>query len=81
MKVPLPGQIIRFGEELLQINRGETYILAYLPDQYLFGIEGGMARPRDRSRLVRIAFDGPATFAVSQKVTISGCAFGICWAR
>lgn len=113
VKVPLPGQIVRFGDELLQINGGETYILAYLPDQYLFGIEEGMAvnvhggaqsakgridailtvadalpdefqnmfRPRDRSRLIRVAFDGPATFAVSQKVTISGCAFGFCWAR
>ncbi|WP_420963013.1 HlyD family secretion protein [Brucella sp. IR073] len=112
-KVPIPGQVVKFGDELMQINGGKSYILAYLPDEYLFNIWEGMPvnvkggaqsakgridailtvadalpaefqnmfRPRDRSRLVRIALDEKNPFAVSQKVTISGCAFGYCWAR
>jgi multidrug resistance efflux pump len=112
-KVPIPGQIMKFGDELMQINGGRSYILAYLPDDYLFGISEGMPvnvkggalaargridailtvadalpaefqnmfRPRDRSRLARITLDDKNLFAVSQKVTISGCAFGYCWAR
>jgi len=43
VKVPIPGQVVSFGDELLQINGGNSYILAYLPDQYLFGVEAGMA--------------------------------------
>jgi multidrug resistance efflux pump len=112
-KVPLPGQVVKFGDELMQINGGKSYILAYLPDEYLFNIRKGMPvnisggaqsakgridviltvadalpaefqnmfRPRDRSRLVRITLDENNPFAVSQKVTISGCAFGYCWAN
>jgi len=112
-KVPIPGQIVRFGDQLMQINGGKTYILAYLPDSYLFSIREGMAvnvrsgaeaasgrvekildvaaalpdefqnmfRPRDRSRLVRIQLSSNSPFAVSQKVSITGCAFGLCWAR
>ncbi|UGX88451.1 HlyD family secretion protein [Phyllobacterium meliloti] len=112
-KVPIPGQVVRFGDELMEINGGKSYILAYLPDQYLFSIEEGMPvnvrsgseysngtidailtvadalpdefqnmfRPRDRSRLVRIALAEKNPFAVSQKVTVSGCGFGYCWAR
>ncbi|MEZ0170235.1 HlyD family secretion protein [Microvirga sp. TS319] len=112
-KVPIPGQIVKFGDELMQINGGRSYVLAYLPDDYLFNISEGMAvnvkggahsakgridailtvadalpaefqnmfRPRDRSRLARIALDENNPFAVSQKVTISGCAFGYCWVR
>lgn len=112
-KVPVPGRVVKFGDELMQINGGRSYVLAYLPDQYLFSIREGMAvhvgsggesargriegvlavadalpaefqnmfRPRDRSRLVRIVLDDDHPFAVSQKVRISGCAFGICWAR
>ncbi len=112
-RVPIPGQIVKFGDELMQINGGRSYILAYLPDEYLFNITEGMAvkvkggaqsakgridailtvadalpaefqnmfRPRDRSRLARITLDEQNPFAVSQKVTISGCAFGYCWAR
>nr|WP_246373054.1 HlyD family efflux transporter periplasmic adaptor subunit [Chelatococcus caeni] len=112
-KVPIPGQIVKFGDELMQINGGQSYILAYLPDEYLFEIteampvkvKGGaqsargriesiltvadalpaefqnMFRPRDRSRLVRIGLEQPNSFAVSQKVTVSGCAFGYCWAH
>ena len=113
VKVPMPGQVVSFGDELMQINGGKAYILAYLPDQYLFGVEAGMAvnvsgsgksvrgrvesvlgvadalpaefqnmfRPRDRSRLVRVVLDDPQPFAVSQKVRVSGCALGLCWAR
>ncbi|MBB5702239.1 multidrug resistance efflux pump [Ochrobactrum daejeonense] len=111
-KVPLPGQVVKFSDELMQINGGKSYILAYLPDEYLFNVQKGMPvnisggaqsasgqidailtvadalpaefqnmfRPRDRSRLVRITLDEQNPFAVSQKVTISGCAFGYCWA-
>jgi multidrug resistance efflux pump len=111
-KVPVPGQVVRFGDQLMQINGGRTYILAYLPDSYLFSIREGMAvnvrsggetaqgridkilgvaaalpdefqnmfRPRDRSRLVRVSLPDDVSFAVSQKVSISGCAFGFCWA-
>ncbi len=110
-KVPIPGQIMKFGDELMQINGGKSYILAYLPDDYLFDISEGMSvnvkggalsakgridailtvadalpaefqnmfRPRDRSRLARITLNDRNPFAVSQKVTISGCAFGYCW--
>lgn len=113
VKVPIPGQVVSFGDELMQINGGKTYILAYLPDEYLFGIEAGMPvnvssggehargtidsvlgvadalpaefqnmfRPRDRSRLVRVALDDAHPFAVSQKVRVTGCAFGLCWVR
>jgi multidrug resistance efflux pump len=42
-KVPVPGQVVRFGDQLMQINGGRTYILAYLPDSYLFSIREGMA--------------------------------------
>ena len=113
-KVPIPGQIMKFGDELMQINGSKkSKILAYLPDDYLFDISEGMAvnvkggalsakgridailtvadalpaefqnmfRPRDRSRLARITLDDKNPFAVSQKVAISGCAFGYCWAR
>ncbi|MER9017547.1 HlyD family efflux transporter periplasmic adaptor subunit [Mesorhizobium sp. M0898] len=112
-KVPVPGQVLRFGDPLLQIDGGKSYVLAYLPDNYLFSLREGMAvdvgngterargtvekilsvadalpdefqnmfRPRDRSRLIRIALDESNSFAVSQKVSVSGCAFGFCWAR
>jgi len=112
-KVPIPGQIVKFGDELMQINGGLSYVLAYLPDDYLFEVTEGMPvrvkggtqsargrieailtvadalpaefqnmfRPRDRSRLVRIGLDQPNYFAVSQKVTVSGCAFGYCWTQ
>lgn len=112
-KVPLVGEVVSFGNELMQINGGRSYLLAYLPDQYLFGIEEGMPvnvsgggltvrgridsvlavadalpaafqnmfRPQDRSRLVRVSLPDDQPFAVSQKVTVSGCAFGFCWVR
>lgn len=36
-------------------------------------------RPRDRGQLVRIALPADSKFAVSQKISIRGCAFGWCW--
>jgi multidrug resistance efflux pump len=39
-----------------------------------------MFRPRDRERLVRIALPEDTSFAVSQKIRVSGCAVGWCWA-
>lgn len=111
-KVPVPGQVVKAGDELAEINGGKWHVLAYLPDEYLFDLSEGMPvnisgggqsvkghidailtvatslpvefqntfRPRDRPRLLRIAIDGKNPFAISQKVSISGCAFGFCWA-
>lgn len=112
-RIPMAGQVVSFGDELMQINGGKSYLLAYLPDRYMFSVHEGMAvnvsgggrsargridailpvadalpaefqnmfRPRDRSRLARISLDDSQPFAVSQKVTVGGCAFGYCWAR
>ena len=112
-KVPVAGQVAKFGDELLQINGEKAYVLAYLPDVYLFGVSPGdlvevsggsgttsvvgtveailgvadalppefqnMFRPRDRSRLIRIAVPKGHGFAISQKVRVSGCMLGWCW--
>ncbi|MGN7773274.1 HlyD family secretion protein [Rhizobiales bacterium] len=112
-KVPVPGQVVRLGDEMLQINGGKAYLFAYLPDEYLFPVTKGMRlqvsggsersigtvekvlpiadalpaefqnllRPRDRSRLIRIALSENHPFAVTQKVVIKGCMFGWCWVR
>ncbi|MDR6634330.1 multidrug resistance efflux pump [Phyllobacterium sp. 1468] len=112
-KIPVPGQVVRLGDEMLQINGGKAYLFAYLPDGYLFPVTQGMKvqvsggsehttgtvekvlpiadalpaefqnllRPRDRSRLIRIALPDDHPFAVSQKVVIRGCVFGWCWVR
>ena len=40
-KVPSPGQVVRFGDELLQVNGKRAYVLAYLPEMYLFGLKAG----------------------------------------
>jgi multidrug resistance efflux pump len=37
------------------------------------------SRPRDRDRLLRISLPKSHGFALSQKLEISGCAFGWCW--
>lgn len=37
-------------------------------------------RPRDRGQLVRIALPEETHFAVAQKIQVSGCAVGWCWA-
>jgi multidrug resistance efflux pump len=111
VKVPVPGRVVQPGDELLQINGGNIYILAYLPDEYMFPIRKGMPvnlrsggerargridsvlavadalpdefqnlfRPRDRSRLFRVVLTSPNPFAVTQKVTVTGCGFGFCW--
>lgn len=112
-RVPLIGQVAKLGDELLQIFGDKPYVLAYLPDSYLFGISTGdrvevsagtgsrwtvgtvdailgvadalppefqnTFRPRDRTRLVRIGLPQNHTFAISQKVRITGCVFGWCW--
>jgi multidrug resistance efflux pump len=110
-KLPPVGDVVQIGEELMQVNGGEGYLLAYLPDQYMFSIRQGMPvsvsgaghtvrgeieeilgvaealpaefqamfRPRDRSRLVRVALPVDQPFAATQKVTVGGCAFGWCW--
>ncbi|MCT7378343.1 HlyD family secretion protein [Chelativorans salis] len=112
-KLPVPGQVVRLGDELLQINGGKSYLFAYLPDNYLFAITEGMKvdvragnarstgtvekvlpiaealpaefqnmlRPRDRSRLIRIALPEKHPFAMTQKVSVRGCAAGWCWVR
>lgn len=41
--VPLIGQVVRVGDQLMQVNGGKSYLLAYLPDQYMFSIHDGMA--------------------------------------
>jgi multidrug resistance efflux pump len=40
-RVPTPGQVVKFGDELLQLNGKKAYVLAYLPDIYLFGMQPG----------------------------------------
>jgi multidrug resistance efflux pump len=40
-RVPAPGQVVRAGDELLQIYGDETSVIAYLPDIYLFALERG----------------------------------------
>lgn len=112
-KVPLPGQVVKFSDELMQINGDESYILAYLHDEYMFNVCKGMSingsggaqfakgkietiltvadalpaefqnmfRPRDRSRLIHVVLEGDNPFAVSQKVTVSGCAISFCWVQ
>lgn len=111
-KVPLVGQMVGPGDQLMQVNGGKAYLLAYLPDQYLFRLREGMTvnvsggglsahgrvdgilavadalpaefqnmfRPRDRSRLVRIMLPDDQPFAATQKIQVTGCALGLCWA-
>ena len=40
-RVPVPGQVVKIGDELLQVNSGNSYIIAYLPDIYLFDVKAG----------------------------------------
>ena len=40
-RVPVVGQVAKFGDELLQIYGEKTYVLAYLPDMYLFSVSPG----------------------------------------
>jgi multidrug resistance efflux pump len=111
-RVPVAGQVAKFGDELLQVYEDKAYVLAYLPDFYLFAVKPGdrvevsggagtpsvsatveailsvadalppefqnTFRPRDRSRLIRVALPRDHGFAISQKVRIGGCAFGWC---
>ena len=40
-RVPVVGQVVKFGDELLQIYGNKPYVLAYLPDIYLFAVSRG----------------------------------------
>ena len=40
-RIPVAGQVVKVGDELLQINSGQAYIIAYLPDIYLFKVNPG----------------------------------------
>lgn len=42
-KVPTVGEVAKIGDELLKVNGKKTYVLAFLPDTYLFDV-----RPGDR---------------------------------
>ncbi len=48
-QVPLIGQVVEVGDQLMQVSGGKSYLLAYLPDQYLFSIHNGMAVEVDGS--------------------------------
>jgi multidrug resistance efflux pump len=111
-RVPVLGQVVKFGDELMQVYGSQAYVLAYLPDTYIFSIVPGqevavgvgttgttgrietvlgvadalppefqnMFRPRDRSRLIRVALDDPSAIAISQKVRVTACGV-LCWAK
>lgn len=111
-KIPVAGQVGKFGDTLFDVYGERSTVLAYLPEMYLFPLRKGqnvevsaagraraigtieailpvadalppefqnMFRPRDRGRLVRIALPPDTTFAVSEKIRVSGCAVGWCW--
>jgi len=40
-RVPAVGEVVRFGDELLQVYGDKAYVLAYLPDIYLFALAPG----------------------------------------
>lgn len=40
-RVPAVGQVVKVGDELLQIYDAQTSVLAYLPDTYLFALSLG----------------------------------------
>ena len=40
-KVPLLGEVVEFGDELMRINRNSPYVLAYVPESYLFDMKEG----------------------------------------
>lgn len=111
-KVPVPGQVVNFGDVLFDLYGTHTEVLAYLPEMYLFRLDvgdkvnvtGGRTsaigtvdailpvtdalppefqntfRPRDRGQLVRISLPEKDDFAIAQKIEVSGCAVGWCWA-
>lgn len=111
-KVPVPGQVVSFGDVLFELYGTRAEVLAYLPDMYLFSlnvgdkvrITGGRTsaigtveailpvtdalppefqntfRPRDRGQLMRIALPADNDFAIAQKIEVSGCVAGWCWA-
>jgi len=40
-RVPVIGQVVKFGDELMQLYGAEAHVLAYLPDSYLFNVLPG----------------------------------------
>jgi len=40
-RVPVVGQVAKFGDELLQVYGDRAYVLAYLPEIYLFAVSPG----------------------------------------
>ena len=40
---PSAGKVFRPGEPIMSVHHGETYVLAYLPERYLFPIKTGMS--------------------------------------
>jgi multidrug resistance efflux pump len=41
--VAVPGEVLVSGAKLMTVFAGEPYVLAYLPDNYLFGIHAGQS--------------------------------------
>ena len=40
-KVPFPGEVYTVGEEILRVYAGRPFVLAYVPDSYLFPVTKG----------------------------------------
>ena len=40
-RIPAPGEVVNFGDRLMELHGTETHVLAYLPDIYVFGVEPG----------------------------------------
>ena len=40
-RVPVVGQVVRFGDELMQVYGPHAYVLAYLPDIHIFAVVPG----------------------------------------
>lgn len=59
-QVPVKGEVFLAGELILDVHSGRPHVLAYLPDDYLFGIDTGRAvavtsgRVRADGRIVEI---------------------------
>jgi len=40
-RVPVIGQVVKFGDELMQVYGSDAYVLAYLPDTHIFTVIPG----------------------------------------
>lgn len=72
-----PGQMVEVASGLTSVEATTEAVLSVadsLPAEFQ-----NMFRPRDRSRLLRIALPSTHSFAVSQKVTVGGCIVSWCW--